>query len=103
MLGAWRVAADGWGGEEETSVARRRRRRLGFGRMGDEWGKIPLSAYFVRGYWLHNLKLSETDVKKTIDVGITLWVPDIAIPGADHYGGAPAHGLDKLDLHVLST
>ena len=36
------------------------------------------------------------------DVGITLRVPDIAIPGADYEDG-PAQGLDKLDPHVIST
>jgi hypothetical protein len=30
------------------------------------------------------------------DVGITLWVPDIAIPGIDYEDG-PAQRLDKLD------
>ena len=36
------------------------------------------------------------------DVGITLRVPDIAIPGAD-YEDEPAQGLDKLDPHIIST
>jgi hypothetical protein len=32
-------------------------------------------------------------------VGITLRIPDIAIPGADYQDG-PAEGLDKLDPRV---
>jgi hypothetical protein len=35
-------------------------------------------------------------------VGITLRVPDITILGTDYQDG-PAQGLDKLDLHALST
>jgi hypothetical protein len=36
------------------------------------------------------------------DVGITLRVLNIAIPGANYEAG-PAQELDKLDMHALST
>ncbi|KAK1649922.1 hypothetical protein QYE76_067727 [Lolium multiflorum] len=42
------------------------------------------------------------DARSSGDVGITLRVLDIAIPGANYEDG-PAQGLDKLDLQALTT
>jgi hypothetical protein len=51
--------------------------------------------------WEHFLSVQPT-IRNGADVGITIWVPDIAIPGTDYEDGL-AQGLNKLNPQKIST
>ncbi|KAK1615409.1 hypothetical protein QYE76_020926 [Lolium multiflorum] len=50
----------------------------------------------------YNRRFNSVDLEKAVDVGITLRVLDITIPGVNYEAG-PALGLDELDPQGIST